>query len=143
MGVDAEMKVRTITPLDDDELAKLQAEFRGRFPVTSTLNDGPDWPTITRDKASDPAVLRVDMLDRYYGPHYERGDWTYLRSMGDWLAVHFGETAEVRYGSDSGETAFEWLQPWPSVRATNDEHYAKLGHLPYRPSCSCAHCELR
>lgn len=142
MGVDVEMKVRTCEPLTDDELWELASDFRAKFPVTSSLPNGPDWPTIDRDKyADDPAVLAVAMLDRYYGPGYERGGWPYLREMGDWLMLRFGETAEVRYGSDAGYTDFASLQPWPTVRSENDEHYAKLGHLPYRPTCPCDHCE--
>lgn len=137
MGVDAEMKVRACEPITDDDLLALQAAFREKFPIDSHGN--PPYPWIGRD--CTPLVLSVRMLDRYYGPHYERGDWDYLRSMGDWLMLRFGESAEVRYGSDSGPTDFPSLQPWPDARRENDEHYAKLGHLPYRPGCSCAHCE--
>lgn len=140
MGVDVEMKVRTNSPLDDAELAQVKADFRARFPVTHSLPDRAEWPSIDRDRYED-GVLTLSLMDRYYGPGYERGDWPGIKQCGDWLMLYFGETAEVRYGSDAGETDFDWLQSWPEVRQENDEHYAKLGHLPYRPSCKCEHCE--
>lgn len=139
MGIDAEMKVRTAEPITDDQLLNTQAAFRNVFPADG-IGD-PRSPHLDRDLVERGSnVLEVWMIDRFYSPHYARGDWVYLRKMGDWLAIWFGETAEVRYGSDSGDTDFESLTPWSVARAENEEHWATVGHLSYHRACNCDHC---
>jgi hypothetical protein len=138
MGVDVELKVRTFEPLTDDELAEVDAAFIEQFGLEFEDDDH----RISRDKYEGDGCI-IDSLDRYYGPGYERGQWPRIRAMGDWLAVRFGETAEVRYGGDS---AYEWdhLTPWPEARAECEASWRQVGHHPYgswhRPRCDCDHC---
>ena len=72
-------------------------ELVGKIVVTQ---DGP--PIIAEDGEQ---FLELSLFGRYYGPGYERGDWTFLRSLAEWLERQI-EGCEVWYGGDSSGILF-------------------------------------
>ncbi len=131
MGVDVEMKAKYADPPTDEEVAELDTAIRVVFGTDWTSHDGTLWPGIYRDRY-DTAVVCLRTMSRFYGRGYERGHWPAIKSWGDWLAVALGERAQLRYGSDSGETDWEALTPWAAVRAENDPWWDEHGNEPYR-----------
>lgn len=134
MGVDVEMKVRTHRPLTDGELNDVRSKFIERFPeVEWETERGDRYPDLERDEwAAGGQVVALRTLQRFYGAGYERGHWPTIREMGDFLAVVFGETGEVRYGGDCGDTDWEALQPWADARAECEPLWEEFGNEPYR-----------
>lgn len=148
MGVDVTLMARTAEPLTDDELAALSAEYAAKFDTTP-----PDyefkWWRIEREKYDNDGGRILDVSCggyRYYGEHYERGPWPQIKAAADWLTVRLGETAEVRYGTDS-LGFWDEIQPWVDQRDAIEAHWQRVGHHPYRmygtqgKPCECEHCE--
>jgi hypothetical protein len=130
MGVDVEMKARLLLPMDEVAFIELRDAFRAEFPDEYAL-DHARYPDLSFER-DDSSTLVLDTLHRFYGVGYERGHWPLIQQMGDWLAVHLGEQAQLRYGSDSGSTDWESLQPWAEARAELAAHWAAHGNEPYR-----------
>lgn len=130
MGVDVEMKARLLVPLQNAEFIELRDAFRSEFP-DEYAPDHARYPDLAIDR-HEPSILVLETLHRFYGIGYERGAWPEIRRMGDWLAIHLGERAELRYGSDSGCTDWAALQAWAEARAELDVHWEAHGNEPYR-----------
>lgn len=137
MGLDVEMMARSSEPLTDQEVSDLASAFAAEFGPPDEYG----YPCIEREPFKDDGgrIVRIDTLDRFYGPGYSRGDWPRIRAMGDWLMVRFGEAGEVRYGADC-QTGWDELAPYPLMRRECEEHWNTHGHSPYRDACNCGHC---
>lgn len=133
MGVDVVMKARfREPPMSGEAFDDLRRAFAVRWPPDEYYSDKDHrYPDLGFDEYEPVQTIEVKTLSRYYGKGYERGHWPEIREMGDWLMTTLGETAEVRYG---GDTASEWeyLTPWPQVRAENEAHWEQFGNEPYR-----------
>lgn len=132
MGVDAAMLILPHERLSDEALEEIRSAFHERFPDEFS-DGGRHWPDLKRfpywgnghAQGPEGPLIEVCILNRYFGLGVHRGGWPWLRDMGDWLAIRFGETAELRYGSDM---AVEWdvLRPWPQARAECEALWAEL-----------------
>lgn len=144
MSVDVRFTITAAEPIDELELAEHSAAFHTEF------RDWERYPLLTRDDYADypSRCLESSVVERYYGPGYERGPWPRIRDMGDWLMLRFGETAVVGYMGDCDDSPGV---PWPEARAECDELWRTVGHHPYlmvfqlgRPNlgwgCTCEHC---
>lgn len=135
MGIDAEFYVKPTAGFDRDAYARLELWCSDPARTIAFYRLSVD--------CDNPPMIGIWLLDRYYGPGYERGPWPELRAFGDELAVHVGETAEVFCSGDHVDS--EDSEPWATARAENEEHWQRVGHLPYRNhfgmGCDCPHCE--
>ena len=134
MGIDAEFYVKPSAAFDNEAYERLERWCKDPArPVT--------FSRVQVD-FDNPPMIGIWLFDRYYGASYERGPWPELREFGDELAVHLGETGEVFYSGDHVES--EGAEPWATARAEIEEHWQRVGHLPYRSSfrqlCDCGHC---
>lgn len=148
MGVDAEMVVRLLHPLSDDEL--IDASYRlmeacdksDDFFVSDdeAIARGEYRRALNRIGADEDSEYRsygvakpdghwfwLSLWGRYYGPGYERGNlWRYI-AIAEWLEHNYPGCA-VFYGGDSGET----LKPFTvAERSRLIAHWADKGGRPY------------
>lgn len=109
-----------IEPITDPEDYGLSADAVGKV-VWSQDGD----PIIASE---DEQFINVNLMGRYYGKGYERGDWPSLRACIYWLAVRIPQ-GEVWYGGDSGGCCAEHA----SVQFLNDMdmHWALHTRRPY------------
>lgn len=50
--------------------------------------------------------------------------------MGDWLAIRFGELAELRYGNDC-QMYWDEYDTWGKIRPIIDAHWKNVQNEPY------------
>lgn len=148
MGVDAQMSVRLVDPISDDEL--IDASYRlaescgkdntfwlssdddlKRGEIRRALNrfDKDDCEYYGRGlvKPNDPHWLRVSLWGRYYGPGYERGYlWNFI-AIAEWLERNF-PGCTVYYGGDSDSKLDVFDGP---ARQALIAHWAQHGGRPY------------
>lgn len=138
----------------EDTVAATLAEYagwpEGRAPLAGKPADRQVWvqdgPPIVAD--ADEQFIEVHLFTRFYGPDYERGDWTLIRSVAEFLEVAF-PGAQVWYGGDSSGVCAELLDA--EARDTMNAHFYGCGHEPYRgyfgrtgpPAETCAFCADR
>lgn len=130
MGINVEFHARPFGIFTDDEVAEIREAFIAEMPFDFETN-GRRYPDFGWDEYTDEPTLSVRTLHRYYGIGYERGDWPFIRRMGDWLALHLGERAELRYGGDCDD-GWDELRPWAEVRSELDAHWQRYQKEPYR-----------
>lgn len=96
MGVDVQLYAQG--DITDEQVAAAERFLRSR------LGDPPDWKTpaawLHRNQWHDDRVDFTDDFMRYYGPHYERGDWPRIHSWIRLMMAAFPD-AEICYGGDS------------------------------------------
>lgn len=79
--------------------------------------------------ADGEQFLHVNLITRYYGIGYERGDWPFLRMLFAWLGVHIPQ-GQVWYGGDIGSgVAAEHMTPTKIAHV--DDHFFRHGRRPY------------
>lgn len=128
MGVDVSFLIQPHEPFDDEQLAAASAALRDQFPDEYCRSEGdPHWPDLKPFSRFGPPheLLEVVSMQRFFAPWAHRGGWPWIRALGDWLIVFFGETAELRYGSDH---SCEWdlMRPWPEIRPLCEEAWQEL-----------------
>ena len=114
MGIDVVFKARPFVPLPDADYEELRDAFFEALPDPYPPDPG-RFPDMRWDGCEPEPTIEVASLDRLFSPDYPRGYWPNIRAMGDWLAVHLGELAELRYGGDSADE-WECLTQWGKVR---------------------------
>lgn len=158
MGVDAEMRVMTPDPIEEDDIMQLSvaaadAFGRGFFWIDRERRQ----PAIQRwepreweEVPMEGHWLKVNLSGRYYGEAYERGPITEYIALADWFE-HRIPGCKVYYGGDN----VEWLEPFtPERRQAYFRHWAENGHAPYRmarsslnkepiPECDWCHTPMR
>lgn len=161
MGVDAEMFVRTMHKVTDDEIRRWRymlggavgashfswwqhEEYRKEpmlFRLSVYQQDGDD---IVPEPGE--TFLGVGLETRYYGIDYERGDFPTISAVAEWLEANI-PGGRVYYGGDSsGICAF----PWRNQKDSLWSHWLKHGRRPYVGASSKympettaePHCEL-
>ena len=73
--------------------------------------------------------IRVHLGTRYYGPGYERGDWTLIRGVAEFMEMAI-PGGEVWYGGDSSGVCAKKLGA--EERAEMTKHFLTNGHRPYQ-----------
>ncbi len=143
MGVDAIIYAVSEIPLSDREVLTLSVDLAeavgpGFFSLDPQGRYG-DEPrhALSRVRRSsyleelqpppEPGaeILEVNTLSRFYGEGYERGNFTDISAVCDWLTYR-GLT--VYYGSDSGGG----ISLWSARREKLWKHWAVNGGRPYR-----------
>lgn len=135
MGLDAQWLIKPFIEIPTDEFECIRLEFYGKFPDPEEHSDYRRedpyrYPEMTWGEYSeDRGLIVVRELHRYYGQGYERGCWPYIRRVGDWLAIRFGELAELRYGDDC--SYWDYYAQWGKIRGVLDKHWDEVGNVPY------------
>lgn len=132
MGLDVEFRIKSFVEISDDIFDSIRTEFYDAFPDKDEKEHGYRYPEITWGQyPGEEGYILIRELHRYYDNGYERGNWPYIKKLGDWLTIHFGELAEVRYGHDCLYDWEEFIQ-WGKIRLILDEHWKKYQNEPYR-----------
>ena len=113
--------MQKIEPLSPAEAAKMESPDLALRMVI--WQDGP--PIVARE---DEQFIRVNLATRYYGEHYERGDFPFIFTLAKWLELRIPQ-GEVHYGGDSSGVKLELFDA--GAREELFEHYARHGHKPY------------
>jgi len=146
MGIDAEMYVSLMRPVDDLEILDLAKCLYHRFGnhmflcdtdygngedrkhcayrVDEVIQDG---PTIHAEPGETFIELRL--WGRYYGEGYERGPWHAHDAIIRYIKHRWPE-ARVFYGGDSSGVLFEECTDAWLARAW--AHFCAVGHEPYQ-----------
>ena len=157
MGVNAEMAFAVPSGLSERELCRLSYEAYSAFGASPfwlgyprnrhafTLPAENEWRSV--DAPDGWHVVFVNLNGRYYGPGYERGDWSTYSGIGRWLR-HRLPGCIVYYGSDMGDVLSELTE---LVDGEMWQHFADNGGRPYRegfhhvfsediPTPECPYC---
>ena len=141
MGVDAQMFVRTMEPVDDGQLKTWNWEIVEAFGRESFMLYGEGQRALgiideyyqdTEDSPLRPhdgeTFIDVSLGGRYYGVGYERGNLPEQLAIAAWLE-HRVPGATVWYGGDSSGIEAE---PWDkAMRDHIWRYFCKMGHRPY------------
>lgn len=160
MGVDAMMMVKLYRPLSAVQVRQLSYEACASFMSGGFLIDKEtdrhamaivnelDWgdePTLPVDGEQ---FIELSLSGRFYGVGYERGDFSFYKSLAEWLEFKM-PGARVFYGGDSDVG----LQPFGEVeRGELWRHFCEVGQEPYRrggtdralrsPKCEFCHASM-
>lgn len=145
MGIDVTMYALLDEKPTDELMEEVKEFFASRFvmgPGEDPAIDVEGWQrypflevkeSLLRDGdvRSEPWLVEMMTLDRYYGPHYERGDWPSI--YGFWRAFNKFWPGQVFYHGDGlmpGETepftaedAEAYWQHWASSKG--DAYYSR------------------
>lgn len=98
MGIDAEMYVRTDSPLNAEQTRRLSYE------LVAAMGRKPFWLDRERDQhaltVDSDGVLEIHLMGRYYGEGYERGHWPYYGAIMRFLRVRL-PGCRIYYGGDT------------------------------------------
>ena len=110
MGVDAMIFFRATEPFE------LERELPNGYEIVGNPEFGPD-----------EATHQIYTLERYYGPHYERGSWPNICAV--LMLLHACKNVEkVWYNGDSSDH-----QECPPEKVLEiSAHFMKVGERPYR-----------
>lgn len=89
---------------------------------------GQEYDKATKSYVVNPYRVDISTTSRYYGPGYERGDWSFLRSIIEWMLMNMPEGSTVYYGGDSDEQYLVTIDLMKEI----DDHFFKVGCEPYR-----------
>lgn len=120
MGVDAVMEVHVTAPLTKEVVRKASVDMctlfgAEKFMMTKpAINRHPDdfayggeCHALTIQKTDhSTGVITVHLWTRYWGPHYERGDFPLIYTLSAWLEARFAPCGTVMYGGDSSDSLF-------------------------------------
>lgn len=121
MGVDVEIVCVPREPMDEDSILAASRRLANCI--------GPEFFWVREGEHAlymEGGELHVNTLSRYYGIGYERGDFTKIAAVCDWLE---SECGEVFYGSD--HESRENFRQWSSLRGELLAHWRKHGDVPY------------
>lgn len=138
MGVDAEILVKMTQRPTDEELVALAEALHDQVDGIIEFSDAPPAKLLSRVGGEDRpegermdyetgAHFRVQCLNRYYGPGYERGYWPTIGAVLEFFMRRL-PGAVVFYGGDSCDTL-----P-PLTREGLDalwDYWACHGNAPY------------
>lgn len=133
MGLDVQFYIKPFVKISAEQFKEIQEKFYDKYPDPNSHVYPPsrypemDWGDNMLGES--PAWIVIRGLDRFYGIGYERGNWPYIKEMGDWLAVNFGETGELLYGNDC-ENLLRFVQ-WGKIRDKLSQHWEDVGNAPY------------
>lgn len=129
----------SLCPTVAEKRAEYQTDYSGAPEyyegVLRALNDVEDsrhvWTQDGPDIIGDPGeqFIRVHLWTRYYGPGYERGDWSIIRATAEFLEAAI-PGCEVWYGGDSSGVCAAPLGE--AERATMTAYWLSKGHENYR-----------
>jgi hypothetical protein len=171
MGIDAMMEVRLARVVERSqvrrwawELARLFGAHSGPGNANVVRVDREETPWVCRalelttperevvypypPEPTMGTLIKVNLIERYYGPGYERGDGHFLILCAQWLEAVTSEWGgKVYYGGDSGGAEEMKLFDGPA-RARMWRHLLKFppyhtaGGSPFsRHAPKCAFCE--
>ena len=118
MGIDAVVYAKIDRPATEDEIRgwayQIGAAFgpsrfyiqRPRDPLFSgdepvgAIAYGEKYDEGAGDFIQDRCVVNARLASRYYGPFYERGDWSFIRSVIAWMRHNMPDGSTVYYGGD-------------------------------------------
>lgn len=98
MGIDVMFHVRLDNPEHWSE-----DSIRALVEATTT----PDWtPTpLVHHSTNEASYIELSMMERYWGPGYQRGRWPIIRDFGDAL-VQLTDPSRVAYLPDSDDRGY-------------------------------------
>lgn len=169
MGIDAVMYAKTKETVTPDDILdwsrRLCAAFgHEHFMLNHPRNPSPfsgirhalsivpereeDWRDVGREPGE--TVIEVHWYTRFYGPHYERGNFMLIYCVGQWLETTI-PGASVFYGGDCADV----MAPFgPTERAELWQHFCSRHNRDYfnssfgisgqfpPPIRNCEHCKI-
>lgn len=142
MGVDAVVRFDAPKKLTKEDLKELSWNLGRAFGQKKFWFHEADSLAVEEDTDSDyPGIYEVKLWSRYYGPGYERGDFTTLYMLFQFLRAR-GYT--VYYGGDSSDDldlmddakCKELLEHWAKTTATHFSIFSWNQKLPMCPRCA-------
>ncbi len=102
MGVDAQMFVRTMEPISDDEIRRFAYVLAAVFPGSIAENGLNRIEEISQPSEDilpmdGETFIQVNLTSRYYGPGYRRGDISGIIAIAEWLGRYI-PGASIWYG---------------------------------------------